>query len=496
MPAWIWYEKCISLGMRSLFFLLALSFSTLLWAKPIDVRSQEPHFVQSLETGTKALAKRLQLIEKAQHTINVEYFIFDTSDASRIFIETLLQKKRQNPEIQIRIIVDYFSLSKSLDSFYSRALLDAGIDVRHYNDTFLLNLSSVTSRNHRKLLTIDGQEAIVGGRNMANEYFDMAAKFNFSDRDVWLKGDIVTQIDESFEHFWNYRRTKRPGLPAKPRNNGNTAQFEMAVRRYNRRVVEAKKFASLFDAKLDQELIELRQRVLEMGARELSDEPIYEVKNIRFISDGPDFKNKEHRISGIRYYELMAEAKKEISIEVPYFYMQGEEQRFFEELKTTGLEINLLINSKKASKEFAINYITLLQGLEFSRMGYNLFLNRGNFMNPENLPSKKVRPNAFWGVHAKTLIIDKKITWIGSLNMDPRSVQRLNAEMGVVIEDEAFGQRVNHHYQQRLEDTYIVKNGKIQNQSRYGDDPAQLSGLMERLASLKTIPLYIFENQI
>ena len=233
-----------------------------------------------------------------------------------------------------------------------------------------------------------------------------------------------------------------------------------------------------------------------MGARELAQEPVFEVRDIRFISDGPDFKNKNHRISGIRYYDLMREAKKEISIEVPYFYMQGEEQKFFESLTDSGIEINLLINSKRASKEFAINYITLLQGLEFSRMGHNLFLNRGNFLRPENLPSKRVRANAFWGVHAKTLIVDNKLTWIGSLNMDPRSVQRLNAEMGVVIDDEAFSQRVNRHYLHRLEDTYVVKNGKIQNQSRYGDDPAQLSGLLERLASLKTIPLYIFENQI
>lgn len=485
-------KNAVLLTMRSLFLILALCFSSVLWAGPLDVRSIEPHQVQSLETGTKALAKRLELIERAQKSINVEYFIFDTSDASRIFVESLLQKKRQIPEIEIRIIVDYFSLSKSLNRFYSRALLDAGIDVRHYNDTFLLNFGSVTSRDHRKLITIDGTEAIIGGRNMANEYFDMAPKHNFSDRDLWIKGAIVTQIDESFEHFWNFRRTKRPSLPAKPRNNGNTAQFEMAVKSYNRRVVEAKSFASVFDPIADQALIELRQRVMEQGSRELSAEPIFEVKSIRYICDGPDFKKKEHRISGIRYYELMGQAKSEISIEIPYFYMQGDEQRFFESLKGTGLEVNLLINSKKASKEFAINYITLVQGLEFSRMGFNLFLNKGNFHNPDELPSKKVKPNAIWSVHAKTLIVDNSRVWIGSLNMDPRSVQRLNAEMGVVIEDEAFSKHIKQHYLKRLEDTYVVKNGKIQN----GDDPAELRGLRELLASLKTIPLYIFENQI
>ena len=481
--------------MRSVVLILFLSLPSLLWAGPLDVRSPEPHQVQTLETGTSALAKRLQLIERAQNSINIEYFIFDTSDASRLVVEALARKKLQNPAIDIRILVDYFSLSKSLDAFYARALYDVGIEVRHYNNTFLLNLSKVTNRNHRKLFSVDGAEAIVGGRNMANEYFDMAEKFNFSDRDLWIRGPIVKSIDQSFDFFWKDRRTKLPSLPSKPRNNGNITQFEMAVKRYNRRVREALRFARPFkpeEENVDRELIELRDRVLLQGARELSEEPQFEVNSIRFIADGPDFKNREHRISGIRYYQLMGQAKKEISIEVPYFYMQGEEQRFFESLRGSGLDVNLLINSKKASKEFAINYITLVQGLEFSRMGFNLFLNRGNFLDPTTLPSKKVRPTAFWGVHAKTLLVDGKQVWIGTLNMDPRSVQRLNAEMGVVIEDVAFSKQIKQHYLKRLEDTYIVKNGKVQN----GDDPAELRGLMEYIASLKTIPLYIFENQI
>ncbi len=476
----------------------------LLWvlqlhAEPIDERSYEPHQVQSLETGTQALAKRLELIERAQHSILLEYFIFDTSAASRIIVEALVRKKIQNPEIKIRIIVDYFSLSKSLDSFHARALLDVGIEVHHYNNTFLLNFSSITNRNHRKLFSIDGVEAIIGGRNMASEYFDMYEKFNFSDRDLWIKGPIVKAIDQSFEHFWNYQRTKLPSLPAKPRNNGNSTQYEMAVKNYNRKVVKALKFARPFVSgdKDDEELKVLAQRVVERGAIELAQEPVHEVRSIRYIADGPDFKNNAHTISGIKYYELMGQAKKEITIEVPYFYMQEQEQKFFEGLRGTGIEVNLLLNAKKASNDFAINYITLLQGLELSRMGFNLFINRGtNLFDRDTLPFQKLKKKAYWSVHAKTLIVDESIVWIGSLNMDPRSVQRLNAEMGVVIEDETFAKRIKAHYVVRLQDTYIVKKGRIQNENRYGDDPAQLSGILERLASLKTIPLYIFENQI
>ena len=471
----------------------------LVWAKPIDVNSLSTHFVQSLETGSKALAKRLELIERAQFSINIEYFIFDTSVASRIFVEALARKKKESPNIKIRILVDYFSLSKSLDRYYSSALIEEGIEVRHYNSVVLLNLSSVTSRDHRKLITIDGQEAIVGGRNMADEYFDLAEKFNFSDRDIWIKGEIVSQIDESFEHFWNYSGTKVPAKPKKPKRLHTRAiDNDRTEKRFIGRVAKAKQFASTFDPNLpnDKNLIELRDRILRHGGEELASEPIFEIKNIRFISDGPDFNKNDHRISGVEYFKLMEEAQGEISIEVPYFYMQKEERDFFDSLKAKKIEVNLLINSKRASKEFAINYITLLQGLKFSHMGFNLFLNKGEFLDPVKLPSKRVRKNAIWGVHAKTLLVDNKQVWIGSLNMDPRSIQRLNAEMGVVIKDDDFAARIKIHYLKRLENTYVVKKGRIQNGDRAGDDPSDLIGFRQTISILKTIPLYIFENQI
>src|SRR5690606_947435 len=130
--------------------------------------------------------------------------------------------------------------------------------------------------------------------------------------------------------------------------------------------------------------IELRERVIAKGKSLLVNEPIFEVSRIRFLADGADFKNRSHTISGPAYYSLMEQSKERIMIETPYFYLQKEEKQAFETLKERNVQIQLLINSKKATNEFAINYITLLQGLEFSRMGFDLFLHKGEFMQPED----------------------------------------------------------------------------------------------------------------
>jgi cardiolipin synthase C len=490
--------NCSEKAMVSLFFLLFFELQAL--ASPIDSQSAEVHWVQSLETGTAAMAARLKLIEKAKKSIIVEYFIYDTSDASRLFTEALVKKKKDNPEIMIRIIVDYFQFSKSLNAFFSHGLISQGIEVRHYNNVFLLNLNSVTHRNHRKILSIDGEEAILGGRNMANEYFDMASKFNFSDRDIWVKGPIVSEIDRSFEYFWNFQRTRVPRFPEPParRHSRNDDQHRLRERQYQRNMQRALTFSSLLNPenKNEKELLDLRDRILHVGDIELKEEPIYLVNKVRYVADGPDYRDKSHRISGLRFYELMEQAQKSISIEVPYFYLQKEEKKFFEKIKEKDIEVNLLINAKRASKEFAINYITLLQGLDFSRMGFNLFLNHGDLFDKSLLPFQGISEKAIWGVHAKTLIVDDDVTWIGSLNMDPRSVQRLNAEIGLIVFDKSFNTRLKRHYQTRLDSAYTVVDGRIQNAHRFGADPSELRSISEFLATLKMIPLYIFENQL
>lgn len=488
--------------MRSLrLLLLTLSLLPLaVRANPIDVELSSPHLVKSIETGTAALQLRLEMIERAQTSIDVEYFIYHNSDATRIFTEALVQKKLANPEIRIRLLVDYFGLSKSIDPYFAHALIDRGIEVRYYNPSFLLNVARVTHRNHRKIVLVDQREALVGGRNMGDEYYDLRPRYNFMDRDLWVRGDIAEHIGTSFQNFWDSGRTKLPKKPRKPTKSPGdrtSSSYDHQLRVHERKLREAVEFASPFSPEKtnDARLLALRAQFKAKGSPLLEDEPAYEVKRIRFIADGPDWKQNFHHVTGPLYYSYLKNAQKTVSIEVPYFYLQENEENTFRDLKGRAVEVNLLLNAKRASNEYVVNYISLLEGLKFSKLGFNLFLNNGDAQDPAVLVDVPRDARSIWMVHAKTMVVDDHLTWIGTLNMDPRSVQRLNAELALVIDDPVFAGVVKAHVHQRyakstpvLEGTYIDGDRVV--------DPAQHDNLWDLIRSINTVPFYIFENQI
>jgi len=469
------------------------------YSQSSDVSSSEPHKVKTLEYGAQALQLRLEMIERAQKSIEIEYFIFDKSDGPRLVVEALLRKKAQNPDIKIRIILDYFSLAKNLNPFYTTALMEKGIEIKYYNNVFLLDLARITHRTHRKLFIVDDKEAITGGRNMADEYFDFKKKSNYLDRDIWVEGPIVVSMRESFDHFWDHpRRVKPPRRPARPArlsSDRTGSQHAAALRNHQRKIDEGRRFAQVFDPSKadDARLIALREKVREIGQRQLNAEPTFEVKAIRFISDGPDWKKPEDRLSGKIYYDMLEDAEQSIVMETPYFYLQENEENVFRRIKAKGVQASLLLNSKRSSNEFAINYICLLQGLEFSRIGFDLYLFQGDWMSAEEVPIREHHDGTLWMQHSKTMLMDNHITWIGTLNMDPRSVQRLNAENAIVVDDEAFNARVMEHTQARIRASDHVVNGRS---AKDGSDPARAGNIWGELRKLKTLPFYIFENQI
>jgi putative cardiolipin synthase len=350
-------------------------------------------------------------------------------------------------------------------------------------------------------MIVDGKEAIAGGRNMADEYYDLKEKYNFLDRDIWVNGPIVASVVESFDDFWESSRAKIPKVPKRPPAMTNSGPRNTMVpntqglRRYDQKMREAAKFASVFDpnAEDDKRFLQMREDLKRVGGKLLEEEATFVVNSIRFIGDGPDWKENNHSISGKTYYQVMDEAETSLVIETPYFYLQKNEDAFFKRLKERGVDIDLLLNSKRSSNEFAINYICLLEGLKFSKYGFDLYLFDGNWMSREALIKPDLAETALWMQHSKTMLRDSHLTWIGSLNMDPRSVQRLNAESAFLVDDEVFNAALRVHVNKRLQSSDVIVNGRLKKDN---SDPAKMESLFENLRLMKTWPFYMFENQI
>ena len=142
-------------------------------------------------------------------------------DASRLITQALIKKAREG--VQVRILVDFSAPVFKLKPAYARLLGEAGVKVRYYNTSALYRLVSIQHRSHRKLLIIDGETVLTGGRNIANDYFDLSDHYNFLDSDLEVSGPIVKTVLESFDVYWNSHLATEPAPD--PRPNAEAAKF-------------------------------------------------------------------------------------------------------------------------------------------------------------------------------------------------------------------------------------------------------------------------------
>src|SRR4029079_499833 len=124
-------------------------------------------------------------------------------DASRLLTQALIKRAREG--VQVRILVDFSAPVFKLKPAYARLLGEAGVKVRYYNTSAIYRIISIQHRSHRKLLIIDEATVMTGGRNVANDYFDLSDHYNFLDSDLEVSGPIVKTVLQSFDVYWKSR---------------------------------------------------------------------------------------------------------------------------------------------------------------------------------------------------------------------------------------------------------------------------------------------------
>jgi putative cardiolipin synthase len=469
--------------MRVLLFFLLITFAMPCVAKDAECRKTPPqikdniffhtshdvHLLRIIDDGSAALQMRLNMIKRAQCFIDLEYIIYMPDQVGRIVAQALIQKKKEMPEIRIRFLLDSPPpVWMVLDAYHVSAMIQNGIEVHYYNAGW--NPFNLTHRNHRKLL-ITEQEAISGGRNIANHYFDLDSRHNFADRDLWIKGRGIEAMEAVFEKFWTSKRTKPvvPILPPKFEDfasqpvqydtSGNiisyngmrydVRRFQGAWRKYSQKSAAATDFIT--PNATDSTILAEVQRI---GAQQLDAEPIYPASHISFISDKPDWKEKSSNLTGSTAYPFMNSAQETVFIENGYFMPQRKEREVLRNMLEDGKNITLLTNSRYDINEFLANTITLWRSKAMMKYGMKVYLYTGT-RQPDVLPIPEYAFSATWNTHAKTILVDEKDAWIGTMNFDPRSIRRLNAEMAVIVHDNPeFAKNLMMHFEERIQQAY------------------------------------------
>jgi putative cardiolipin synthase len=454
------------IGVILAFYLLfAIGLTALEWivrANPaveesLQAYSTAPHQLTHFDQGAASLHRRLELIQSAKKSIELEFFIYDVDEASRLVTQGLMSKAREG--VQVRILVDFSAPVFKLEPAYAQVLGEAGVKVRYYNTSALFRLVSIQHRSHRKLLIIDGDTVLTGGRNIANDYFDLSDHYNFLDSDLEVSGPIVKTVLASFDVYWNSHLSAEPDADRSPNP-------------------EAAKFFSPNDSDLA-----MIGKLRAAGEAYRRSHKTHECRDLRFVTDFPNHGEASRKVFNAIVEEL-GRAKHEAVVESPYFVIKSGGYAVLEDLHDRGVQLRVLTNSL-ASTDASYAVAALYPWLgSLASTGLTLSAYGGAPVPVQSTDLGGGHPR--WGVHSKRGVIDGDTTLLGTYNMDPRSAN-LNSELMLVCrgQKELAAEMLASIAAREAASGRVIERGKIADRSALlGTSP-----LKQRLRFLLEMPV-------
>jgi putative cardiolipin synthase len=415
--------------------------------------------VYVLEDGAGAMMARAWLSEYAEKTIDVQYFIFSADNVGLIAADQLVRAAERG--VRVRILVDDMLVEADADQLLAIDQVP-NLEIRIYNPGMkvgtslprkLFNVATdfrgINQRMHNKTFTVDGKVTITGGRNIADEYFDYDHEYNFRDRDVLLLGGVTAEVQKSFEQFWNdplslpvadLTQAARPEVGAEERIAG-LHQYACNPENYWPEVR-----ALLAD------IPAVFERILATGELQW-------VEGVTFVTDQPGKNSGREGLGGgsptlEALEKLFRQAKKRVTIETPYLITTEASREIFREATERGVEVRILTNSLASTDN-----LEAFNGYQRDRealleTGAKIFefrpdaAIRAQIMKGALAATLKDPP--IFALHAKSMVIDGKVTVIGTFNLDPRSAN-LNTECLVAIPSERIAASVLEGMEANLE---------------------------------------------
>lgn len=393
--------------------------------------------VYVLENGLDAFAARVGLVEQAECALDVQYYIFHHDLTGHVLLSRLVAAADRG--VRVRLLLDDLG-SAGVDDLMAAADLHPGIEVRLFNPfargtlsdglarglDVLVRPGRLNHRMHNKLLLADGAAAIVGGRNVGDEYFAAAESVNFADLDLLAFGPVNRELGESFDRYWNSSfAAPLEGWSSFEREPSALDDLRVELASWEQRLVGSTYEARLKRSNIVREVTQGDLRLTWGLAHAASDLPR------KIVASGDDI-SATLLIERVKAYWPPAEES--LIIISPYFVPRTAGVEYLCGLVERGVRVRVLTNSLAATDVAAVHsgYMThrraLLEG------GVELHELRPTAGASE---SAAARDGSFGSsgasLHAKSFLVDGRRVFVGSLNLDPRSVN-LNTELGLVIE--------------------------------------------------------------
>ncbi len=390
-----------------------------------------------LESNEDGLRWRLALVDSAEHSLDLQYYVWWGDDSGNLLMTRVIAAADRG--VKVRLILDDLTTMLEDESHpkvrdVSVAALDAhpNIEVRLFNPwqsrplpgravELLTNMERVNHRMHNKLLVADNRAAILGGRNVGNEYFGLSHEFNFRDLDVLGIGPVARQASDKFDRFWN------SDVVAPVVALGIAATPEDLRREYapiNRTLAQSPRLARF--------PVERQDWSAAFGGLV----PDAHIGTSRVHSDLPDQDAVTHHMpAAIR--DLLGTARTEVIITNAYIIPGDHALARMREQSKAGVKIRMLTNSLASHDVPAVNSHYKQWRKPLIEAGVDLYEIRSDAAVQPLLADTPPTRAEFMGLHVKAMVIDRQRVFIGSMNLDPRS-WGINSEMGVIVESEGL----------------------------------------------------------
>ncbi len=408
---------------------------------------------------TDALAARIFLIDQAKTSLDVQYYIYEDDRTGSFFTYHLLQAAERG--VHVRLLVDDLSTSGK-DKGITMLASHPNIELRLFNPNFLrgsfrniallFDINRLGKRMHNKALIADGSAAIIGGRNIGDDYYAASKDVVFADYDILAIGKVVPDIYHQFDVFWNSEE-------AVPSQDVLMEQYNSTEYRQARKELEEKvelfKQSRIVKAMSNSDFAKkVVQKKLQLTVAEQAD----------FYYDYPEKVNTDENDNRTHISAQISNDLKQISKDLivisPYFIPSQEMMARIKELREQGVEITVITNSLASTDVFAVysGYRWYIKDLV--QMGVKLYE-----LKPKSF--KKFFKKEKWAtrsrtsLHTKMMIIDDDRLAVGSANIDPRS-EKLNTELLLVIHSEKLTKAHRTKVLQAIseEDLYRLSWGK------------------------------------
>jgi putative cardiolipin synthase len=479
-------------------------------AKLLASTNPDKNFVRLIEVGNDALLTRIHLIRSASKSITIQTMIWANDETGRLIMYELIQAARRG--VQVQLLIDHLASEQNTEIATFLAYVHPNFGIKFFNpitgflgqvkaepsplDKFyaaFFSFNRLNQRMHNKTFIVDGLIGITGGRNYQNAYYDKARGLNYKDRDILVIGPVVREMTENFDCYWEFERAI---------NIVDLAD----VKKYQGEGIDKKwqtrgslQFNGLFD---DLDIQANNSNLIS----QINIESLIEVDQAHFIADDP--QKKERSLFRVDSYskitqelaDLVSRAYQSVYIQTPYLVLTSPAISLFKKLRKQHPEIDIRIstNSLAATDSwyvYALSYKqkkTYLDDLNFKIYEFkplpgdlrtfmptyeNMKARSSNWsqhqksrLEPSWRPMAEGEPyqedtgtssdkgkEPYLCLHAKSMVVDDLISFVGSYNLDPRS-ENINTESGLIVRDTKFSQILKKHIKQDMqpENSWVI----------------------------------------